>query len=73
MGNFYNIKMWLEDREVQVLQKYNFSEEVWSTEIDETEKYIMLDLELKGFIRSDIVNGKTYYQGVGGYKQLFNN
>ncbi len=71
MGNFYNIKIWLEVRESDLLKKHNFKEEVMENEIDEKERWILTDLEEKGFLRSFVVNNKKYYQGCCGYKQCF--
>lgn len=64
MGKIFNIKVWLEDREINVLKKYNFKEEVFLNKIDEHDK---LDLERKGFLVSYKFNNETYYQGYGGY------
>ena len=70
MGKFYNITIWLEDRELDLLEKYNFSEEVIESQIDKDYRWILLDLEIKGLLHSFIVNGKKYYQGSGGYRQI---
>lgn len=71
MGKFYDIKIWLEDREIEILEKYNFKEEVWETEIPSDKRYILSDLERKGFIHSVVFGDKKYYQHSGGYSQHF--
>ena len=72
MGKFYNIKIWLEDRESELLKSHDFTEEVWESEIEEDKRYILTDLIHKGFIHSNVFEGKTYYQESGGYLQHFN-
>jgi len=52
MGQFYEITTWLEDRESDLLKKYDFSEEVHENDIHEDERYILHDLEIKGFLYS---------------------
>jgi len=38
MGKFFTTKIWLEDREIEILEKYNFKEEVWETEIPKNKR-----------------------------------
>lgn len=38
MGKFFISKIWLEDREIKILENHNFEEEVWETEIDEDKR-----------------------------------
>ncbi len=73
MGKFFINKIWLEDREIEILEKYNFKEEVFETEIPEDKRWILLDLELKGFLHSFIFREEKIYQGSGGYLQHFDN
>jgi hypothetical protein len=71
MGKFFIIKTWLEDREIEILEKYNFKEEVYDGEIHNSEKYILDDLILKGFIHSVGYGNRKYYQHSVGYLQHF--
>ena len=71
MGKFFITKTWLEDREIEILETYNFKEEVWETEIPEDKWWILYDLETKGFIHSVVFENKKYYQHSGGYLQHF--
>ena len=73
MGKFFVSKIWLEDREIEILEKYNFKEEVWEKEIPEDKRLILYDLETKGFIHSVVFENKKYYQHSGGYLQHFDN
>lgn len=73
MGKFFVSKIWLEDREIEILEKYNFKEEVWETEIPEDKRWILYDLETKGFIHSVVFENKKYYQHSCGYLQHFDN
>lgn len=73
MGNFYNIKIWLEDRESSLLENHDFTEEVWESEIDEDKKWILIDLCSKGFLCKEYFKEKdeSYYTHAGGYLQHF--
>jgi len=73
MGKFFITKTWLEDREIEILETYNFKEEVWETEIPEDKRWILYDLETKGFIHSVVFENKKYYLHSGGYLQHFDN
>ena len=73
MGKIFITKTWLEDREIEILEKYNFKEEVWETEVPEDKRWILYDLETKGFIHSVVFENKKYYQHSGGYLQHFDN
>lgn len=70
MGKFYNIVIWLEDRESNLLTKHNFKEEVLESEIDETDRWILTDLVIKGVLYTHTVNNKKYYQGSTAYLQI---
>lgn len=56
MGKFFITKTWLEDRE---------------NEIPIEKRWILLDLEIKGFINSFNVDGIKYYTNSSGYLQHF--
>jgi hypothetical protein len=73
MGKFYSPIIWLENREIDLLKKHNFKDEVMENEICENDRWILLDLEIKGFLRSFFVDDKKYYQGCVAYKQVFQN
>jgi hypothetical protein len=73
MGKFFVSYIWLEDREIEILENFNFKEEVWESEIPEDKKHILYDLEKKGFLHSVVFEGKKYYQHSGGYLQHFDN
>ena len=72
MGKFYITKTWLEDREIAILETYNFKEEIWETEIPEDKRWILNSLEAKGFIHSVVLDKKYYFESVG-YSQHFDN
>lgn len=69
--SWWTFTTWLEDRELSVLNKYNFLEEVEEMEIDEDERWILTDLKIKGLLYEYHANGKIYYQGTGSYQQLY--
>lgn len=73
MGKFYITKTWLEDREIAILETYNFKEEIWETEIPEDKRWILNSLEAKGFIYSVVFENKKYYVESAGYSQHFDN
>jgi hypothetical protein len=73
MGKFYITKTWLEDREIAILETYNFKEEIWETEIPEDKRWILNSLEAKGFIYSVVFKDKKYYVESVGYSQHFDN
>ncbi len=60
------------DRELELLNKFNFKEEICEDEFIQDEKYIITDLKQKGVIYSFYVNDKNYYQGTTIYQQLIN-
>lgn len=68
MSNFqiFNIKIGLYEREINVLKKYDFSEEIHKDKISQDDKWIMTDLKQKGFI----YEYQSYYQGTVSYKQI---
>lgn len=61
--------IYLYDRHVELLDKYNFEEEMLESIFPEEEKDPLLDLKESGFINTFFVNGKTYVQGTRIYKQ----
>jgi hypothetical protein len=72
MGQFYISKIWLEDREIEMLGKYDFTEEVLESDIEEDKRWILTDLCIKGFLRlypTESVG--NIYQHAGGYLQHF--
>jgi hypothetical protein len=71
MGQFYITKTWLEDREIDLLKSYDFTEEVFEEEIEEDELYILGDLCSKGFLKRCDSSKGTYYLGAGGHPQHF--
>ena len=70
MGRFHTTTIWLEDREIALLKKHNFSEEVWESEIDTDQRWVLSDLVTKGYLYAIVFGDKKYYQGTGHYKQL---
>ncbi len=64
---FYTL--YLYDRHVKLLDKYDFEEEMLESVFTEEEKDPLLDLKESGFINTFFVNGKTYVHGTRIYKQ----
>lgn len=52
MGKFFISKIWLEDREIEILENFDFKKEVFESEIPEDKRWILYDLETKGFLHS---------------------
>lgn len=73
MGKFFISKIWLEDREIEMLQTHDFKEVIEETKIPEDKRWILDDLEIKGFIHSFIFENEKYYHHSGGYLQHFDN
>lgn len=71
MGKFFISKIWLEDREIEILENFDFKKEVFESEIPEDKRWILYDLETKGFLHSVIFENNKYYQESGGYLQHF--
>lgn len=71
MGKFFISKIWLEDREIEILENFDFKKEVFESEIPEDKRWILYDLETKGFLHSVVFENKKYYQESGGYLQYF--
>ena len=44
MGDFYITKIWLENREIELLEKYDFTEEISESDIEEDKRWILHDL-----------------------------
>tara|TARA_B110000977_G_C10891797_1_gene421744 strand:+ start:636 stop:857 length:222 start_codon:yes stop_codon:yes gene_type:complete len=73
MGKFFISKIWLEDREIEILNKYDFTEEVFENEVEEDKRWILHDLCNKGFLYLYPTDEGNIYQNAGGYLQHFNN
>lgn len=71
MGKFFINKIWLEDREIEILENFDFKEKVWHSDIPIGKRWILYDLEVKGFLHSVIFENKKYYLCSGGYLQHF--
>jgi len=73
MGKFFMSKIWLEDREIEILNNYDFTEEVFENEIDKDKRWILDDLCHKGFLFLYPTDKGNIYQNAGGYLQHFDN
>jgi len=62
----FDTKIALYQREIELLKKHNFEEEVSEKFITEEEKWILTDLKQKGVL----YNYNGYYQGTCIYKQI---
>lgn len=71
MGKFFITKIWLEDREIEMLNKYDFTEEVFETNVDEDKRWILTDLCIKGFLYLYPTDEGNIYTHAGGYLQHF--
>ena len=71
MGQFFVSKTWLEDREIELLREYDFTEEVLEFDIPEDKRWILDDLCEKGFLHLYPSHVGHIYQHAGGYLQHF--
>ncbi len=71
MGRFFDCRIWLEDREIEVLESYDFTEEVPKHTIPKDKHWILDDLCCKGFLVFYRTDEDEYYQNAGGYLQHF--
>lgn len=62
----YNFKIYLRDREVEFLQKHDFSKDVPTSVFSDDESFMATDLASKGILRLH----DTYSQGTVLYTQL---
>ena len=58
------------EKEMELLKKFNFNEEINEFNFTKNEIGTVRDLKEKGILSSFVVDGKTYFQGTGIYKQL---
>lgn len=70
-GTLYTVKIFLYDREIEILKKYDFTEEIFKINIPQEEHYILNDLCSKGFIQCHYNDDKIYYHKTNSYLQHF--